>query len=427
MLNRLENKSFPRAGKKVVVTGMGIVAPTGIGIDSLLNALKDGESASAHIENVNVADYPVKSACQVRNFNVTDFLNPKQAKHMERCSQFGVVAAKMAVEDAKLELSAIDQDRLEIYEGTSIGGMEKIFDDHQILLTKGYLKLHPFTPVRAFVGSTTGEIAIVLGINSKSLTICSGSSSASDAIGLGLERIKSGMIDFALVGGSETPIVPAIIASFCRMGVVSVRGDDPKAAFRPFSSDRDGFVLGEGSAFLVLESLESAVLRGASIYAEIAGYGASCDAYHMVMPHEKGEGVRVATRRALTMAGLTIDDIDYINAHGTGTLMNDKYETLAIKSTFGERASQIAISSTKPITGHLLGACGALEAAICILAIQHNFVPPTINYSSPDPDCDLNYAPNKAIQKQIDMALSYTYGFGGKNSALIFRKYSDAR
>ena len=411
--------------KKIVITGIGIVSAAGIGVKKLLKVLLHGESTSTSIESIDVSPYPVRWASQVKDFKIGDFFNSRDVKHMERCSQLGVVAAKLAVEDAGLNIKKLNQDRLEIYEGTSIGGMDRIFSDHEILLSKGYQKLHPFTPIRAFVGSTTGEISIALGINSRSITVCSGSASANDAIGIGFERIKSGMIDMAIVGGAEAPIIPAIIASFCKMGVVSTRNGNPKTAFRPFSRDRDGFILGEGAAFLIIESERSAIRRKAKIYAELAGYGSSCDAYHMVIPHAEGAGIKLATQRALKSARLTINDVDYINAHGTGTILNDKFETLAFKNTFGNRAYDIAISSTKPITGHLLGACGAIEAAICILAIENAFVPPTINIFEPDPECNLNFTPNAGLEKKINTALSYTYGFGGKNSVLIFKKITE--
>ncbi len=408
--------------RKIVVTGIGVVSATGIGAKSLLASLRRAESTAMPIENADVSAYPVKWASQVKDFKIADFFNLRDVKHMERCSQLGVVAAKLAAEDAGLNFNTLNQDRLEIYEGTSIGGMERIFSDHEILLSRGYQRLHPFTPIRAFIGSTTGEISIALGANSRSITVCSGSASASDAIGIGFERIKSSMIDVAIVGGAEAPIIPAIIASFCKMGVVSTRNGNPKTAFRPFSKDRDGFILGEGAAFLVLESERSAMRRKAKIYAELAGYGSSCDAYHMVMPHVEGKGINLATQRALKSAGLNINNVDYINAHGTGTVLNDKFETVAFKKTFGSRAYDIAISSTKPITGHLLGACGAIEAIVCILAIQNAFIPPTINIFEPDPECDLDFTPNTIREKKIDVALSYTYGFGGKNSVLILKK-----
>lgn len=412
-----------RKGKMVVVTGIGLVIPTGVGSEGLLKALQKGESSASELLDRIFASYPVKYACQVKDFNPTDFLSYKVARRMTRCSLFGVIAAKLAVENSGLNVLEVDPQRLEIYEGTSIGGMDRIFLDHQNFLLSGYEKLRPHTPVLGFVGSTSGEIGIVLGLKSRSITVCSGSASASDAIGLGFERIASGMIDVAIVGGSEAPILAPIIASFCRTGVISTRNSDAKTACRPFALDRDGFILGEGGAFIVLESKEHAELRGAKIYAELAGFGNSCDAYDMISPHPEGEGILAATRRALQSAEASIEDVDYINAHGTGTKINDKCETLAFKKIFGARALKVPISSTKPITGHLLGACGAVEAVICILAIRESFVPPTINYFSPDLECDLDYVPNVLRHKAVSFALSYTYGFGGKNSVLAFRRY----
>jgi len=406
----------------VVVTGIGIVAPTGLGTEGLLRSLRKGESAATELSSSGKSVYPANHACRVQNFNPTDFLSFKNIRHMTRCSQLGVVAAKLAVQDSALDLSQVDSVRIEMYEGTSIGGMDKIFQNHRIFLEKDYTELDPHVPISAFVGSASGEIAIALGVRCRSITICSGSASANDAIGLGFERISSRSVDIAIVGASEAPIIPEIIASFCRTGVISTRNGNPKAACRPFSKDRDGFILGEGAAFLVLESREHAKARGAHIYAELAGYGSNCDAYHMVTPHPEGEGVCFAIKRALAAAGLVVGDIDYVNAHGTATLTNDKVETVAFKRAFGSFASQIPISSTKPITGHLLGASGAIEAVVCTLAINHSFLPPTINYSEPDPDCDLSYVPNKAQEKDVSVALSCNYGFGGKNSVLVFRK-----
>jgi len=407
----------------VVVTGVGLVVPTGIGLESLLRALQKGESSASELLDPAFARYPVRYACQVKDFNPTDFLSYKVARRMTRCSLFGVIAAKLAVEDSGLNVSEIDPQRVEMYEGTSIGGMDRIFLDYQTLLSSGHEKLRSHTPILGFVGSTSGEIGIVLGLKSRSITVCSGSASASDAIGLGFERVASGKIDIAIVGGSEAPILEPVVASLYRTGVISTRNDGAKTAYRAFSLDRDGFLLGEGGAFLVLESKKNAESRSAKVYTELAGFGNSCDAYDMITPHPKGEGILLATRRALESAEASIEDIDYINAHGTGTKINDKYETLAFRTMFGERASNIPISSTKPITGHLLGACGAVEGVICILAIRESFVPPTINYFSPDPECDLDYVPNVLRKKAVSFALSYTYGFGGKNSVLAFRRY----
>ncbi len=407
---------------KVLITGIGVISPAGVGIDNLLQVLQEGKSTASDLTDAEFSNFPLKYACQIGNFNPLDYMKFKLARHMTRCSQLGVVASLLAVQDSKLNLSTIPSDRIQIYEGTSMGGLNNILADYETFLEEGYQKMNPSTAAQAFIGSTTGEIAIVLGLRSRSITICSGSASANDAIGLGFEQVSSGTIDIAIVGGSEAPIIPAVIGSFCRAGVVSTRQDGPQMTPRAFTGDRDGFIVGEGAGFLILESEKHAKARHAKIYAELAGFGNGCDAYQMLVPHPEGEGVFLAADRAMRSARISEEDVDYINAHGTGTRLNDKYETIALKKVFKKNIFNIRVSSTKPITGHLLGACGAIEAIICVLSIQHGFIPPIINYLQTDPECDLNFVKNKSEDKKISVAMSFTYGFGGKNSVLILRK-----
>lgn len=407
---------------KVFVTGIGLISPAGIGVDNLRQVLLEGKSTASALNEADFANFPIKYACQIPQFEPLEYIKFKFARHMTKSSQLGVVASLLAVRDSKLDLSTIPFDRIQIYEGTSVGGLDYILSDYKVFLEEGYLKMNPATAGQAFIGSTTGEIAISLGLQSRSLTICSGSASSNDAIGLGFEQINSGAIDVAIVGGAEAPIIPAVIASFCRAGVVSSRNDGPQISPRAFTRDRDGFILGEGAGFLILESEKHANSRHAKIYAELAGFGNSCDAYQMLSPHPEGSGIFLAAERAMKRAEIKVEDVDYVNAHGTGTKLNDKYETMAFKKIFGKHIVNVPISSTKPITGHLLGACGAIEAIVCILSLQHGFIPPLINYFHPDPECALNFVKNKTEIKNLSVAMSFTYGFGGKNSVLIFRK-----
>ena len=410
---------------KVFVTGIGIISPAGVGIESLRKVLQEGASTASDIIGDDFFEFPVKYACQINNFNPLDYINFRFSRHMTRCSQFGVAASLLAVRDSNLDFSIISSDRIQIYEGTSMGGLHNILADYKNFLDGGYQNMNPSTSAQAFIGSTTGEIAILLGLQSRSITICSGSASASDAIGLGFEQVSSGAIDVAIVGGSEAPIVPAVVASFCRAGVVSMRNSSPQTAPRAFTADRDGFIVGEGAAFLILESERNAKARHAKIYAELAGFGNSCDAYQMLSPHPEGTGILLAANRAMQRAEVSAEDVEYVNAHGTGTRLNDKYETVAFRRIFGKNIPNIRVSSTKPITGHLLGACGAIEAIVCILSIQHGFIPPIINYFHPDPECELNFVQNKSENKDVSVTMSFTYGFGGKNSVLIFRKVNN--
>lgn len=408
----------------VVVTGLGVVSSAGVGVDPLLRALQSCKSTATELIGEQYSQFPSRYACQVKDFNPLNHVKFSIARHMTRCSQLGAVAALSAVRDSGLDLLRVDHDRVHIYEGTSIGGMDRIFSDYETFLKYGYQKMNPTTSAQAFIGSTTGEIAILLALKSRSITVCSGSASSSDAIGFGFEQIKLGVVDIAIVGGAETPIVPGVIGSFCKAGVISTRSDGALISPRAFTQDRDGFTVGEGAAFLILERKEHAIKRGATIYAEVAGFGNGCDAHSMLSPHPNGDGVVLAAERAMRAAEISPRDVQYVNAHGTGTKLNDLYETVALKRIFEKTITDVRVSSTKPITGHLLGASGAIEAIACVLSVKHSFMPPLINYFAPDPMCDLNFVVNEPEKKNVQIAMSFNYGFGGKNSVLIFRKTS---
>jgi 3-oxoacyl-[acyl-carrier-protein] synthase II len=408
---------------RVVVTGLGIISPVGIGIESFWSNLLDGKSGIGPVTKFDASEMSTKIAGEVKDFNASDYIDKKEAKRMDLYTQYAVSAAKMAVEDSGLDLEKTDLNRMAVILGSGIGGLYTMEEQCRVLVDKGPKRISPFLVPMMIVNMAAGQISITLGAKGPNYAVVSACASGTNAVGDAFNLIQRGSADIAVTGGTEASITPLGFAGFCSMKAMSTRNDEPTKASRPFDRDRDGFVMGEGSVILILESLEHAQKRGAKIYAEVLGYGASADAHHITAPAPEGEGAARAMSIAIRDAGLRPEDIDYINAHGTSTDLNDKYETLAIKQVFGEHAKSVLVSSTKSMTGHLLGAAGALELAVLALAIRDNKVPPTINYENPDPECDLDYVPNVYRDKEVNFALSNSLGFGGHNATVVFGKF----
>jgi len=408
--------------KRVVITGMGVVTSLGIGVEKFWNSIKEGKCGISAVTKFDVTDYTTKVAATIENFDATEFIDKKEAKRMDRYTQFAMAAAKMAVESSKLDLNSIDKKRMGVIIGSGIGGIETLEEQHLILLNKGPKRVSPFFIPMMIANMATGRIAIeygAKGFNECTVTACA---TGTNAIGDAFKVIERGDADIMITGGSEAPITPLSFAGFCSMKAMSTE-PDPTKACRPFDKDRDGFVMGEGAGVIILEEYEHAVKRGAEIIAEIVGYGSTNDAYDIVAPDTEAEGGAACIKAAIDDAGIKPEEIGYINAHGTSTPYNDKLETLAIKKTFGEHAYKLAVSSTKSMTGHLLGAAGAVEAIITALALKEGFLPPTINYNTPDPECDLDYVPNKGRSADIKYAISNSLGFGGHNATIVLKKY----
>lgn len=411
-----------RQQRRVVITGLGVVSAIGIGKTQFWDSLRQGRSGISLIEAFDTTPFTTKFAGEIKTFNPADYIHPKRLKRMDRTSQFAVACAKMAVEDAKIDLASVGPDRTGVIIGTAMAGHGYILDQHTTLMEKGPMRINPFTALASFPDACAGNVSIELGVTGPSFSIATACSSASDACGYAFEAIRSGTVDFLLMGGAEASIYPGILAAFCVARALSTRNDDPAGASRPFSRDRDGFVLGEGAGMLVLEEYEHAKKRGAHIYGEILGHGMTCDAYHMTAPHPEGEQAVRAMQMALKNAGIGLKDVGYINTHGTSTPLNDKTETLIIKKVFGDQAYKIPLSATKSMVGHLIGAAGSVELIATLLAMENGEIPPTINYSVPDPECDLDYVPNQARKAAIEIAVKNSFGFGGKNSILVLGK-----
>lgn len=410
--------------RRVVVTGLGVISPLGNDVKTLWENIVQGNSGIDFITRINKDEFPVHVAAEVKDFDPTKYMDKKDAKRMDLFTQYAVAAAKMAVEDAKLEIDDSNAERVGVWIGSGIGGMHVYEEQHQKFLEKGYKRVSPFFVPMLIPDMAAGQVSIQLGakgINSCTVTACA---SGANSIGDAFKAVQRGDVDYIITGGTEAPLTKLAFAGFSAMKALSFN-DDPKTASRPFDKNRDGFVMGEGAGILVLETLESALERGAHIYAEIIGYGATGDAYHITAPAEGGEGAARAMKQALEDAKIAPEEVDYINAHGTSTDLNDKYETQAIKTVFGDHAYKLAVSSTKSMTGHLLGAAGGLEAVISVKALEDGILPPTINYETPDEDCDLDYVPNEARHQDIQVAMSNSLGFGGHNVALIFKKYQN--
>ncbi len=412
--------------RRVVVTGFGLVTPCGNDVASTWSALMRGESSADIIGKFDIEKFPVKFACEVRNFDPLDFVEKKEARRMGAFTHFAIAASDEAVKHSRLVIDDSNAEMVGTYISSGIGDFWAIEREHEKLINSGPDRVSPFFIVSAIVNLAAGNVSIrhgAKGPNSATATACS---AGAHAIGDSFRLIERGDADAMICGGAESAITPMSVAGFSSMRALSTRNDDPKHASRPFDAERDGFVMGEGAGIMILEELEFAKRRGATIHAEIVGYGMSGDAFHVTMPDESGSGAIRVMQRALNDARIEPEKIGYINAHGTSTPYNDKFETMAIKRVFGDHAKNgLAVSSTKSMTGHALGAAGGIEAVVSVLAITENKLPPTINYEGPDPDCDLDYVPNTARDASLDYALSNSFGFGGTNACLIFKRFED--
>jgi len=419
---RLEND----VKNRVVVTGMGTLCPLGLDTTTTWEGLIAGKSGIDYITLFDPESCKTKFAGEVKGFDPTNYVGRKEARHMDRFAQLSVAASIQAVEHSGIQINSANQDNIGIVVGSGIGGLTTLFEQARILIEKGPDRVSPFLAPMMISDMAAAQASIVLGIKGPNLCTTSACSSGSDAIGVAYELIRQGGAQIMLAGGSEAIINQLGITAFNALNAISTRNDDPQSASRPFDVERDGFIISEGAGILVLEDLTHAQGRGANILAELISYGASADAFHITQPLEDGGGAARAIQTALSKAGLAPTEIDYINAHGTSTPLNDRMETKAIKTVFGDSAYRIPISSTKSMTGHLIGAAGAVEAIVCIMTIRSGIIPPTINLAHPDPDCDLDYVPNTARQVKVTTTLSSSFGFGGHNSALIFRQYAEA-
>lgn len=410
--------------RRVVITGLGIVCPIGNTLDETWESVKANRCGVGEITAFDTSDYKVKLAAEVKDLDTEQYFSKREMKFNERFTQFARIAARQAYADAGLEDSGLDRDRFGVIVGSGVGGLRKIEKSTETLNSRGPGRVSPFFIPMAIVNLAPGNIAIDLqarGICSSSVTACA---SGTNSIGEAFHRIRFGYEDVIAAGGSESTITPLGIAGFQSMRAL-YSGDDPRRASIPFDKERSGFVMGEGAGILMLEELEHAKARGAKIYAEVVGYGTSCDAHHITAPLEDGSGAVKSMKNALKDGGLAVSDVDYINAHGTSTALNDKGETAAVKTLFGNHAKELMISSTKSMTGHLLGGSGAVESVITVKALQDGFVPATLNYRVPDPECDLNVVPNEGVKKDIHCAISNSFGFGGHNATLAFAKWED--
>ncbi|MFA5383388.1 MAG: beta-ketoacyl-ACP synthase II [Eubacteriales bacterium] len=410
---------------RVVITGMGVISPLGLDVESFWANLTSGISGVDYITFFDTENYTTRIAAEIKNFNPTDYLDKKEARRMDRFTHFAMAAAGQAIKDADLKLENLNRDRIGVILGSGIGGIGTLEEQHKILTNRGPDRISPFFITMLIPNMGAGQIAIAYGLRGYNMATVSACASSNNALGDAYSLIKQGDADVMIAGGAEAPITPLAIAGFCSMKAMSTYNEEPKKASRPFDSNRDGFVIGEGAAMLVLEKLEHALARGANIYAEIAGYGCTCDAYHITAPEPDGKGAAKAMELAMLDAGVSTSDVDYINAHGTSTPLGDKVETIAIKHLFNDSTNKLAVSSTKSMTGHLLGAAGGVEAVTCVLTICRKVVPPTINYDHPDPECDLDYVPHKARPMPVKVALNNSLGFGGHNVSLLFREFKE--
>ena len=409
---------------RVVVTGLGIISPLGLNTTSNWGALINGKSGIDTITLFDASEFSTRIAGEVKGFEPTNYVNRKEARRMDRFAQFAVAAAKEAVEQADLQIADNNRDKIGVIIGSGAGGLWTLQDQIINLAQNGPGRVNPFLATMMISDSASAQVSIILGARGPNFCATSACSSSADSIGIACELIKRGDAKAMIAGGAEAVVNSIGLAAFCACKALSERNDAPQEASRPFDTERDGFIMSEGSAVLILEDLEHAQSRGAPILAEISGYGASGDAYHMTAPQEDGEGAARAMKAALEKAGWQPEEVSYINAHGTSTPLNDKMETRAVKSVFEDHAKRLLISSTKSMTGHLLGAAGALEAAFSVLTIINQTAPPTINLKNPDPECDLDYVPNAARKANINKVLSNSFGFGGHNSVLAIKKYN---
>ncbi|KGP75892.1 3-oxoacyl-ACP synthase [Desulfosporosinus sp. Tol-M] len=409
---------------RAVITGMGVISPVGNDLDEFWNNLIGGKSGIGLLTRFDTADLPTKVAAEVKNFEPTEWINKKESRHMDRFVQFAIAAAKLAVQDSGLDFEKVDKARAGTVMGCGIGGVITFEEQKEVLMSKGSGRITPFFVPMLIGNMAAGHLSIEFGLKGSSLTVVTACASATNAIGEALRIIQRGEADVVLSGGTEAPLTKLAFVGFCAAKAMSTEKENPEQASRPFDKRRSGFVMGEGAGVLVLESLEHAEARGAHIYAELAGYGSTSDAYHITSPVPGGAGAVQAMRLAIKDAGLSVEEVDYINAHGTSTGPNDSVETSAIKTLFGSYASKLAISSTKSMTGHLMGAAGAIEAIICALSIKRGAIPPTANYGEPDPECDLDYVPNIARKQEVRVVMSNSLGFGGHNAAIVLKKFA---
>ncbi|WP_054259832.1 beta-ketoacyl-ACP synthase II [Propionispora sp. 2/2-37] len=409
--------------KRVVITGLGAISPVGIGKEEFWNAILAGKCGIGRISRFDPTEYSTQIAGEVKDFDPVNYIDKKEAKRMDRATQFAIAATKLAFEDAKIDLEAEDRTRVGTLIGTGIGGIETLHEQYKILFEKGPNRVSPFFVPMMIGNMVAGQTSITFGLQGPNSCVVTACATGTNAVGDAFRIIQRGDADVMVAGGTEAAISPAAVAGFCSMKAMSTRNDEPEKASRPFEKDRDGFVMGEGAGIVVLESLEHALSRGAHIYAEIAGYGYNADAYHITAPAPEGVQQAKCMEMALRDAGLKPEEADYINAHGTSTPLNDKNETLAIKSLFGKHAYDMAVSSIKSMTGHLLGAAGGIECIATALTIADDIIPPTINYDTPDPELDLDYVPNEARSRVVNVALSNSFGFGGHNATILLKKY----
>lgn len=408
--------------RRVVVTGVGAVSSLGTGVEKNWSALTEGKSGIDLITRFDASELPTQIAGEVKDFDPTQFMPKKEVKKMDLFIQYSLAAADMAMEDSGLQITDENAERVGVLVGSGLGGLPAIEKYHDVLNEKGYKRVSPFFIPMLIINLAPGQISIRYGAKGPNLSSVSACATGTHSIGDAYHMIKRGDVDAMIAGGTESTITPLGISGFCVMKALSTRNDDPTAASRPFDKDRDGFVMGEGAGIVILEDYETAVKRGAKIYGEICGYGLTSDAYHLTAPAPGGEGAARCMKMALNNSGINADEIDYINAHGTSTPFNDMYETMAIKSALGDHANKVMISSTKSMTGHALGAAGALEAVYCLKAMETSIIPPTINLNEASPECDLDYVPNTARQAEVKVAMSNSLGFGGTNATLLFKK-----
>ena len=408
---------------RVVVTGMGAVTPLGTSVNEFWEGLVAGRSGIGPITLCDPSQYPCQIAGEVTGFDPGKYINPRELRRMARFAQLPVVAAHMAVEDSRLNLEREDLERMGVLLGNGVGGLPTTQDACEDMNEKGSMKINPFFIPMMLPNMAAANVARIFGAKGYNSTVITACAASNQAIGEAVEAIRRGVVDIMLAGGSEASISEIGLSGFCILRALSTHNEEPQKASRPFDAQRDGFVPAEGAAILILESLEHALNRDANILAELVGYGSSCDAFHVVQPDETGEGASRAIRWALADAHVSTEEVDYINAHGTSTPLNDSVETMAIKIVFGERAYKVPISSTKSMTGHALGGAGALEAVACVKTLQEGIIHPTVNLEHPDPSCDLDYVPNVARRQNVDVLLSNSFGFGGQNTCLVLRRY----
>lgn len=402
---------------------MGVVSPIGIGKAAFWESLISGKSGIVPITRFDASELVTRIAGEVRDFDPLNYLDKREARRMDRYTHYAVAGTHLALEDAGLKPEELDRERVGVIIGSGVGGIETVEEQARVLIAKGPGRISPLFVPMMIANMAGAQVAIHYGFKGPNLTTVTACASSTNSAGEAFRLIQNGEADIIVTGGTEAPIIPLAMAGFCAMKAMSTRNDEPTKASRPFDKERDGFVMGEGSGIIIFESLEHAKARGARIYAEVAGYGVTCDAYHITATDPEGIGPSRAMEKSIKDAGLTPRDVDYINAHGTSTPIGDISETIAIKKIFEDHAREVAISSTKSMTGHLLGAAGGIETIACALVIQNGIIPPTINYEFPDPDCDLNYVPNKAINREVNVAMSNSFGFGGHNATIVLKRF----